>query len=159
MISAGLLLLATVVASPVDKAFERLYNFDFAGAHSILDEHLKNSPADGLGYAVRASAFLFEELHRLRILESEFFAKDKRIIEKKKLVPDERIKASFDSALQTAEREAHANLAEPGQMMPMPCSRCHSCSGLRADYTAFIEKRQFQSLTSIRQSQMWSFDC
>jgi hypothetical protein len=155
MISAGLLLLATVVASPVDKAFDRLYNFDFAGAHAILDEHLKNSPADGLGYAVRASAFLFEELHRLRILESEFFAKDKRIVEKKKLVPDERIKASFDSALQTAEREAHRTLGtRPDDADAL--FTLSLVSGLRADYAAFIEKRQFQSLNSIRQSQMWS---
>src|SRR6476620_8821833 len=102
MISAGLLLLEPVLASPVDKAFDRLYNFDFAGAHAILDEHLKNSPDDGLAYAVRASALLFEELHRLRILESEFFAEDKRIIEKKKLLPDLTKRSNFDSSLRAA---------------------------------------------------------
>ena len=31
---------------------------------------------------------LFRELHRLRILESEFFAEDQRIVEKRKLKPD-----------------------------------------------------------------------
>src|SRR3954469_22977246 len=98
MISAGLLLLATVLASHVDKAFDRLYNFDFAGAHAILDEHLKNSPDDGLAYAVRASALLFEELHRLRILESEFFAEDKRIIDKQALRPAPEARSNLNQA-------------------------------------------------------------
>ena len=81
----------------------------------------------------------------MRILESEFFAEDKRIIEKKKLVPDERIKASFDSALQqpSVRRSKHCG---PGPMMPTALFTLSLVSGLRADYTAFIEKRQFQSL-------------
>lgn len=155
MISIGVLLFATVITSSVDKAFERLYNFDFSGAHSILNEHLNRAPGDGLGHAVRASALLFEELHRLRILESEFFAEDKRIIEKKKLVPDPRIKTDFDTSLQTAEREAQRILAARADDADALFT-LSLVSGLRADYAAFIEKRQFQSLASIRQSQMWS---
>src|SRR3954465_15517537 len=105
----ALLLLAAAVASPspIDRAFERLYNFDFTGAHALVDERLKNKPDDGLAYAVRASALLFEELHRLQILESEFFAEDKRIIEKKRLKPDLTKRSNFESSLRAAEREAH----------------------------------------------------
>jgi hypothetical protein len=150
------LLFASVVGStPVDRAFERLYNFDFAGAHSIVNEHLKNHPADGLGHAVRASALLFEELHRLRILESEFFAEDKRIIDKKKLKPDEKTRVAFLSTLQTAEREANRAL----QSRPDDADALFTlslASGLQADYTAFIDRRQLQSLSAIRQSQNWS---
>lgn len=156
MLSFAVLLLATVAApSPVDKAFERLYNFDFAGAHSILDGHLKSKPADGLGHAVRASALLFEELHRLQILESEFFAEDKRIIDKKKLKPDEKIRSSFDSALRiaedTAQKEVAAKSDDADALFTLSL-----VSGLRADYIALVEKRQFQSLSSMRQSQVWS---
>src|SRR4051812_41567093 len=110
LLVAFLLSAAVVDPSPIDRALARLYNFDFAGAHSIVNEHLKNNPADGLGYAVRASALLFEELHRLRILESEFFAEDKRIIDKKKLQPDDKTRTAFQSTLQTAEREANRTL-------------------------------------------------
>jgi hypothetical protein len=65
---------AVSVASPVDQAFERLYKFDFTGAHRIIDAHVMSEPADPLSYAVRASALLFQELDRLQILEGEFFS-------------------------------------------------------------------------------------
>src|SRR4051812_28887884 len=108
MLPALLLLAAAFVnPSPIDRAFERLYNFDFAGAHAVVDEYLKNKPRDGLAYAVRASALLFQELHRLQILESEFFAEDKRVIDKKKLKPDPMNRGNFQLSLQAAEREAH----------------------------------------------------
>jgi hypothetical protein len=151
---ALLLLFASVPnPSPVDRAFERLYNFDFTGAESILDAQI--ATGDGLAYSVKAAALLFRELHRLRILESEFFAEDQRIIEKKRLKPDAQNRRAFDTALQEAEARAHRILASK-QDNPDALFTLSLSSGLRADYTAFIEKRQWQSLTSIRQSQNWS---
>jgi hypothetical protein len=153
----ALLLLYAAVGnpSPIDRAFQRLYNFDFAGAESRLDAHLVNKRDDGLAYSVRAAALLFRELDRLHILESEFFAEDQRIIEKKKLKPDAETRAWFDDALEQAEANAQRLLAsKPGD--PNALFTLSLSSGLRADYTAFIDKRQLQSLASIRQSQNWS---
>ena len=139
----------------IDKAFARMYNFDFTGAHSIIDTHLRAKPADGFGYAVRASAFLFEELHRLRILESEFFAEDKRFIAKKKLTPDLQSRDSFHAALQVAQREAQRVIAAS----PKDAESLFTMSlvaSLQADYMALVEKRQWQSLSLIKESQFWS---
>ncbi|HYI97721.1 MAG TPA: hypothetical protein VEX68_29545 [Bryobacteraceae bacterium] len=139
----------------IDKFFARMYNFDFVGAHSIVDAHLRAKPADGFGHAVRASAFLFQELHRLRILESEFFAEDKRFIAKKKLKPDPQTRDVFEASLQTADREAQRVIASN----PKDAEALFTMSlvaSLRADYMALIDKRQLQSLTYIKESQSWS---
>ena len=139
----------------IDKAFARMYNFDFTGAHSIIDAHLQAKSADGFGHAVRASAFLFEELHRLRILESEFFAEDKRFIAKKKLRPDSQARDSFQTALHVAEREAQRVIASN----PKDAESLFTMSlvaSLQADYMALVEKRQWQSLSFIKESQSWS---
>jgi hypothetical protein len=156
MTSALFLLLAAVVpATPIDEAFQRLYNFDFRAAHTILDSYVKSNPAEPLPHAVRASAFLFEELNRLRILEGEFFADDKRIAEKQALTPSPEIRSQFDNALRTAEREAARVLATK----PNDADALFTMSmvaGLEADYLAFIEKRQLRSLTFVRRAQEFS---
>jgi hypothetical protein len=153
---AVLLLFATTTPpTSIDRAFERLYNFDFAGAHAILDSHIRQHPTEPLPYAVRASALLFGELHRLRILESEFFSEDKRVVAKKKTAPDEATGKAFRAALQSAQwhsqntLRAKANDADALFTMSL-------VSGLEADYMALIEKRQWQSLGLYEQSQSWS---
>ena len=149
----ALLFAAATDLTAIDKAFERLYNFDFPGAHAIIDTHLQSKPDDALAYGVRASAFLFQELDRLGILESEFFAEDKRIIEKKKLQPDPKAREAFQSALQTAKREAKKVIAS----QPTAAQSLFALSlvaSLQADYMAFVEKRQWQSLSYTRPSPM-----
>jgi hypothetical protein len=58
----------------IDRAFNRMYNFDFPGAQAILDEPL--------AYSVRGATYLFSEFHRLKILEMEFFADDDIVTDK-----------------------------------------------------------------------------
>jgi hypothetical protein len=153
---ALLLLFATATPpTSMDRAFERLYNFDFAGAHAILDSHMREHPAEPLPYAVRASALLFGELHRLRVLESEFFAEDKRLIAKRKTAPDEAASKAFRTAIQSAQWHAQNTLRskidDADALFTMSL-----VSGLEADYMALIEKRQWQSLGLYEQSQSWS---
>jgi hypothetical protein len=150
-----LLFAAAIPSTPIDEAFQHLYNFEFQAAHVVLDGHLKDKPSDPMAHAVRASALLFEELHRLRILESEFFSEDKRIIDKQALRPAIEARTSFDAALRFAEREAQRILAAK----PEDADALFALSlvaGLEADYLAFIEKRQWQSLSFVRQSQALS---
>ena len=95
--------------SALDRALTRLYNFDFAGAHRLLDTEIDAQPGNPLPYAFRASALLFQELDRLKILESDFFGSDKRISDKKiKMTPDPAIRQRFYSSLHEAENRAKA---------------------------------------------------
>src|SRR5215471_10937565 len=108
-VAAGVFLLTPhLYAAPTvfDEAFNRLYNFDFATAHSLIDRYIVQHPEEPLPYAMRASAYLFTELDRLGILESQFFADDKRIIDKKKLAPDPVIRTKFLQAVSDAQSRA-----------------------------------------------------
>src|SRR5580658_11157129 len=55
----------------LDDAFGDLYNFNFPAAHQAVDRYIAEHPQESLPYSVRASGYLFYELDRLRILESE----------------------------------------------------------------------------------------
>ena len=108
-------------APEIDQAFVRMYNTDFRGAHTLLDRYISAQPSDPLGYAVRASAYLFSELYRLGILESEFFADDKRIIEKKKLAPDADVETK---SVSDYRRRADARGKNPGSRIPTTKMLC-----------------------------------
>jgi hypothetical protein len=53
---------APLLADPIQQAFDRLYNFDFRGAHALLDQRLAERPGDPMGHSVRAAVYLFSEL-------------------------------------------------------------------------------------------------
>jgi len=97
----------------LDEAFNNLYNFDFVTAHRLIDREIAAHPNDPLPYAVRESAYLFSELDRLGILESEFLIDDKKIVEKKKpLEPDPATRTRFLKAVDDARRLGTEALAK-----------------------------------------------
>lgn len=159
LLVAGLASLACMAApavaerptTEIDQAFARLYNTDFPGAHAHLDRYVSAQPSDPLGYAVRSSAYLFSELDRLGILESEFFADDKRIIEKKKLRPDPAIKEKLFQTIDAAQSRATKILAadpkDQNALFAMAITQ-----GVAMDYTALVEKRQLSSLSAGRRA-------
>jgi len=140
-------------ATPPDlnPIFRALYNFDFASAHALLDREIAARPDDSLPYAVRASAYLFSELDRLQILESEFFADDKRIIEKKKLKPDAKVRERLFQAISDSQQRAMAVLARDPNDKSALFSMCVT-NGVLSDYTALVERRQMRSFSSVRRS-------
>src|SRR5579863_9594572 len=117
----GLLLCSPMLASgegacgadspEVAEAFDHLYNFNFPATHAVIDRYIGEHPQEPMGYALRASAFLFYELDRLGILESEFLISDKHIADKKALKPDQEVRAKFLRALDEAKSRAAKVLA------------------------------------------------
>lgn len=142
-------------AGEIDKAFQRLYNTDFQGAFTRLDRYIAAEPADPLGYALRASAYLFQELVRLGVLEGEFFADDKRIIDKKKLKPDPEVRKKLFQAIADAQSRAKAILAknpdDQNALFTMAVT-----NGIVTDYTALVEKRQISSLSTAKESNIFA---
>ena len=149
-----LVLLAAPAASraaTVGDAYTRLYNFDFPGAHTILDGYIAASPQDPLGHSTRAAAYLFYELDRLKILQGEFLTDDKKISGDGKLTPDPAIRLRFFASVEEAQRLAESRLQErPGDSNAL-FAFCIT-EGLKTDYTAFVEKRQLRSLASARKA-------
>lgn len=132
-----------------------MYNTDFAGAHAQIDHFVAQQPADPFGYAVRASAYLFSELDRLGILESEFFANDKRIIAKKGLKPDPVVRDKLFTAVNDAQTRGANVLASNARDQNALFSLAIT-QGVLMDYTALVDKHQLSSLAPARRSDSYA---
>ncbi len=136
----------------VKSALQRMYNVDFNGANRLLDDYIQQEPADPLGHTFRASSDLFFELDRLKVLEGEFFADDKRIADKKGLKPDPARRAAFFATMERARAAANQRLkANPNDSDALFALAINS--GMTMDYTALIEKRQIASLSIAKEAQ------
>jgi hypothetical protein len=157
----ALILLVSAPAFPqprvdeIGQAFNRLYNFDFPDAQAILSKSIAAAPDDPLPYAVRASAYLFSELDRLSILESEFFSDDSRIIDKKKVKPDPLIKVQLFRAVEDAQSRAQAILGKNPNDQDALFSMCIT-TGVLTDYTALVEKKQLSSLSMVKKGTVYA---
>ncbi len=136
----------------IEAALQRMYDFDFSASHEILDRYIAAHPQDPLPYAFRGSAYLFYELDRLGILESEFLTDDNKIAEKKiKLDPDPANRAKFLRAVADAESLVDAALKVNPDDRQALFAMCIA-QGVATDYMAFVEKRQIASLSIAKRS-------
>lgn len=142
-------------ATAIDRAFDRLYNFDFAGTRAILDEHRHADPADPLAYSVQAAADLFAEMYRLKILETDFFIDNSKLGEKKKLKPDPAVRAAIFTAVEEARQRAQAKLAPRPDDRDALFALCMSASVV-TDYTMLVERRQWAALRLARETQSYA---
>ncbi len=128
----------------------KMYDLRFDEAHQVFGQWEKSHPADPLGPASDATAYLFAELARLGALESELFVDDARYENRAKLAADPQMKANFareieraghlsDAALQTSASDANALFAKSLTF------------GLRADLAALIEKQDLAALKFTKQ--------
>ena len=158
---AGLILLTIPIAvtcaqpSQIDLAFDRFYNYDPPGACAILDEYISRQYQDPLGHMARGATYLFSELTRLEILESEFFLEDKNLIDKKKLRPDPDVRAKFFAAIDEGQRLSRGLLVRQPADRNALFSMCIA-SGLVSYYNALIEKRPWSGMSYARQAQVYA---
>lgn len=155
MLLLSLVASVAVAQTPLDETFDRMYRYDFAGALRVVNGYIDAHPTDPLGHTAKASAHLFSELSRLRILESEFFKSDKRLTDKRKPVPDEAVRAALFSSLETARGLARQQIAAKPNDSNALFALCLA-AGIHTDYLALVEKRQLGSLTHAKESQSWA---
>jgi hypothetical protein len=136
----------------LDRAVNRMYNADFAGANSILDEAAGLHPDEALIYSVRAAAILFSEFNRLQILEFEFAADDDRVTEKGRLKPDPARRTELFKALDEARRRSAVRLAVQPQDRDAMFALCMATS-IEADYVSLVEKRYFRTYSLSKEAQ------
>jgi hypothetical protein len=144
---------ANIVRSPeIDKAFNRMYNFDFTGMHSTLDDYVRLHPEDPMSYSARAVGLLFSELHRMQILATEFFTDDEKVTDKKKLKPDEAVRARIFEMTREAKRRAELILASDPNDRNALAALC-TAAEVETDYTILIEKKYIRSFSLSKESQ------
>jgi hypothetical protein len=132
-----------------------MYNFDFAGAHGILDRAIARQPDAPLYPAAKGVAYLFSELDRLKILQMDFFADDDRVIDRRKLTPDPAVRAEIFRRIARARELANERLAaHPGDRDAL-FAHCVA-SGQETDYAALIERRRLASFSLAKETQVWA---
>jgi hypothetical protein len=130
---------------PLDRAFQRLYNFDFPGGLSILDDAERADPQNPLISSVRAATYLFTELNRMKILETRFFMNDDNLVDgSSRSVPDPAVRAKLFGALDRARKLAKTRLATSPDDVEGLFALCMSAS-VETDYTALVERRTWRS--------------
>lgn len=146
LLCCSVLTAAPVVQPSIEEALDRLYNFDFEGTFEILDQHRAENPEEPIGASIRAAAYLFEELDRMKILEAEFFEEDKRIAAEEGLEPDPVIRENLMAALDLAEQLSDARLAEdPDDRDALFALTLKE--GVLNDYRGLVEKKKLSAVT------------
>jgi hypothetical protein len=139
-------------APELDAGFRLLYELKFNEARAQFANWEKAHPDDPLGSASEAASYLFEEFCRLGVLTSEFFLDDKRLLGGAAIKADAPRRAAFTAAnlraKELARRRLKTNPRDPDALFALTIS-----TGMQADYTSLIEKRQFESLKLIREAE------
>jgi len=145
-----------VTARPsLDTGFKLLYSLDFDRAHDFFSAWQREHPEDPMGHVCEAAGVLFSEFNRLGILEAQFYANDKVFEARKKLSPDPAARDRFNAALERAEKMARAQVAKNPKDRDSLFALTLA-TGLRADYTALIEKHNLASLHYTKESTAWA---
>lgn len=135
----------------LDTGFRQMYNLEFDQAHRSFAEWQRQHPEDPMGPVSDAAAYLFSEFDRLHILESEFFMHDENFTSRQKLSADPALKQKFLGALQTGQQLAGRILADnPNDQNALFASLLGT--GIQADYTALIEKRNMAALGEVKRA-------
>ena len=123
----------------------KMYDLKFDEAHQVFGEWKQSHPSDALGPASDAAAYLFSELARLGVLESELFVDDTKYQNRAKPKPDPQLKPRFDREIEHTDRLADAALqaaaADPNALFAKSLTY-----GLRADLAALVEKQDLAAL-------------
>jgi hypothetical protein len=135
----------------MDDGFRLLYQLKFAQARDEFAQWEKAHPGDPLGPAAQAAGFLFEEFHKQGVLTSEFFLDDKRLLGGIEGKPDPVLGGAFHVAIERTQKAGLARLdSDPKDRQAL--FALTMATGMLADYSSLIEKRQLATLHLLGQS-------
>ncbi len=140
---------AMVYSPALERGYQQMYDLNFAAAHQTFREYQRAHSDDPLGYSSNAAAYLFSEFNRLHILESDLFTDDNRFEHRSKAAPDSTVKTEFENELAKSDTAAGKILARNPDDLNALFAQVLA-DGLRADYTALIEKRNLASLSYMK---------
>jgi hypothetical protein len=144
--------LADLVPNPViDRGFRQMYNLNFDEAHQTFAQWERDHPTDPIGPVSNAAAYLFAEFDRLNILHSEFFVENSMFHRRPKVTPDAAARQAFDQELDKSAGLSDKILVQTPDDPDALFAKILTL-GLRADYEALIERREFDAMKVIKSS-------
>jgi len=135
----------------IDAGFRLLYKLKFPEARGVFQDWGNRHPGEALGPAAEAAGYLFQIFDHQGVLTSEFFLDDKRLLGGIEGTPDPEMRDSFEAAVEKARELAHARLKSDPQNADALFALTMA-TGMLADYSSLIEKRQIESLRLTREA-------
>lgn len=135
----------------IDRGYRDMYNLNFDAAHQTFAQWEREHPSDPLGPVSNAAAYLFAEFDRLNILHSEFFTDNSMFHRRPKVTPDPAVRQVFNQELDKSADLSEQILSRAPDNADALFAKILTL-GLRADYEALIERRDFDALKVIKDS-------
>jgi hypothetical protein len=137
-------------AGDLDTGYRSMYDLNFGAAHQHVASWKQANPDDPMGPVSNAAAYLFSELERLHVLDSELFVDDDKFRTRQHLTASADTKRLFEDELasgrQTAQRvRAHAPDDRNALLADV------LAHGLEADYLSLIEHRDLAALSVVKE--------
>lgn len=135
----------------IDRGYRQMYDLNFGDAHKTFEQWEHEHPDDPIGPVSNAAAYLFAEFDRLNILHSEFFTDNSMFHRRPKVTPDPAVRQVFDQELEKSTKLTGDILGRAPEHADALFAKILTL-GLRADYEALIERRDFDALKVIKDS-------
>jgi len=130
---------------PLDLGYRQMYNLEFGSAHETFENYEQLHGDDPFGPTSDAAAYLFEELDRLGVLQTDLFVDDELFKGRVKPSPDPAVRQRFNQAIARSQKAADAILRNsPGDHNALFATVLNL--GLECDYLALVERRDLPSL-------------
>lgn len=141
---------ADLIASGLDSGYQSMYDLDFASAHRKFASWKQANPGDPMGPVSNAAAYLFSELERLHVLDSELFVDDDKFRSRQHLSADLNLKHDFENELSAARQSAvRVRAISPDDRNALLADVL--AHGLEADYLSLIEHRDLAALSVVKE--------
>jgi len=127
-----------------------MYDLDFGAAHQKFASWKLANPDDPMGPVSNAAAYLFSELERLHVLDSELFVDDDKFRTRQRLAASPDTKRAFENELTIGRQSAQRLLARipDDQNALLADVLAH---GLEADYLSLVEHRDLAALSIVKE--------
>jgi len=151
------ILMLVTIPLPADAAlmdgYRSMYDLDFAAAHEKFGSWKQAHPGDPMGPVSNAAAYLFSELERLHVLDSELFVDDDKFRLREHLTASLGTKLAFERELGLGRLFAEGVLkhAPDDQNALLAEVMAH---GLEADYLSLIEHRDLAALSVVKEGRV-----
>jgi hypothetical protein len=134
---------------PLDLGYRQMYDLQFTEAHHTFAEWAKTHEQDPMAPTSDAAAYLFAELDRLNILQTQLFVDNGAFKNRAKPKPDPKVRESFNQAVDLSDRIADGVLRKSPDNVDALLAKVMN-QGLRADYSSLIDKRDLAALSYIK---------
>ena len=141
---------ADPVPTGLDDGYRSMYDLDFGAAHQKFASWKQANPDDPMGPVSNAAAYLFSELERLHVLDSELFVDDDKFRLRQHLAASPETKRAFEDELSKGRESSQRvrSRAPDDQNALLADVLAH---GLEADYLSLVEHRDLAALGIVKE--------